>query len=52
MRTRAVTIATMMLLVDLGWAVPSLTIAYHRDDHAAALSDACLYLKAFGANSG
>ena len=42
----------MRLPIGLGWAVPSLSIAYHRDDHAAALSDACLYLKAFGANSG
>jgi len=33
----------LLLLVTLGRAGPSLTIAYHRDDHAAPLFDACLY---------
>jgi ABC-type nitrate/sulfonate/bicarbonate transport system substrate-binding protein len=52
MRPRAVTIAAMMLLVSLGWAVPALTIACHRDDHAAPLFDACLYPKDFRARYG
>jgi ABC-type nitrate/sulfonate/bicarbonate transport system substrate-binding protein len=41
-----------MLLATFGWAVPSLTVAYHRDDHAAPLFDACLYPKDFRARYG
>ena len=41
-----------MLLATFGWAVPSLTIAYRRDDHAAPLFDACLYPKDFRARYG
>jgi hypothetical protein len=37
------TIAALLLLAAAAGAVPSLTVAYHRDDHAAPLFDACLY---------
>ncbi len=50
MQTR--TIAALLLLATVAWAVPSLTIAYRRDDHAAPLFDACLYPKDFRAHSG
>jgi ABC-type nitrate/sulfonate/bicarbonate transport system substrate-binding protein len=40
-------IAVLLLLATAAWAVPSLTIAYHREDHAAPLFDACLYPKDF-----
>jgi ABC-type nitrate/sulfonate/bicarbonate transport system substrate-binding protein len=36
-----------MLLATFGWAVPSLTVAYHRNDHAAPLFDACIYPEDF-----
>ena len=49
MRTQTRTIAALMLLATFGWAVPSLTVAYHRDDHAAPLLDACLYPNDFRA---
>ena len=45
-------IAALLLLAVAAWAVPSLTIAYHRDDHAAPLLDACLYPMDFRAYSG
>ncbi len=50
MHTR--TLATLLLLAAVVWAVPSLTIAYRRDDHAAPLFDACLYPKDFRARYG
>ncbi len=50
MQTR--TIAALLLLATIAWAVPSLTIAYRRDDHAAPLFDACLYPKDFRARYG
>jgi len=46
------TIAALLLLATVAWAVPSLTIAYRRDDHAAPLFDACLYPKDFRARYG
>jgi len=46
------TIAALLLLATIAWAVPSLTIAYRRDDHAAPLFDACLYPKDFRARYG
>ena len=49
MRQQTRTIAVLLLLATAAWAVPSLTIAYHRDDHAAPLFDACLYPKDFRA---
>jgi len=45
-------IAALLLLAVAAWAVPSLTLAYHRDDHAAPLFDACLYPKDFSARYG
>jgi NitT/TauT family transport system substrate-binding protein len=41
-----------MLLAASGWSAPSLTIAYHRDDHAAPLFDACIYTKDFRTRYG
>jgi ABC-type nitrate/sulfonate/bicarbonate transport system substrate-binding protein len=52
MRTQASAIGALMLLATFGWAVPSLTVAYHRDDHAAPLFDACLYPSDFRARYG
>jgi NitT/TauT family transport system substrate-binding protein len=52
MRAQTRTIAALVLLATAGWAVPSLTIAYHRDDHAAPLFDACLYPNDFRARYG
>jgi len=52
MRTQTRAIAALMLLATFGWAAPSLTVAYHRDDHAAPLFDACNYPKDFRAHSG
>ena len=49
MRQETKMIALLLLLVTAAWAVPSLTIAYHRDDHAAPLFNACLYPKDFRA---
>jgi NitT/TauT family transport system substrate-binding protein len=46
------TAAVLLLLVTAAWAVPSLTIAYHREDHAAPLFDACLYPRDFRARYG
>jgi NitT/TauT family transport system substrate-binding protein len=47
MRQETRTVAVLLLLATAAWAVPSLTIAYHREDHAAPLFDACLYPKDF-----
>lgn len=44
--------AALLLTVAVGRAVPSLTVAYHRDDHAVPLFDACLYPKDFRARYG
>jgi NitT/TauT family transport system substrate-binding protein len=49
MRLQLRAVALLLLLATTVWAVPSLTIAYHRDDHAAPLYDACLYPKDFRA---
>jgi NitT/TauT family transport system substrate-binding protein len=49
MRQETRTVAVLLLLATAAWAVPSLTIAYHREDHAAPLFDACLYPKDFRA---
>jgi ABC-type nitrate/sulfonate/bicarbonate transport system substrate-binding protein len=49
MRQQTRTVALLLLLATAAWAVPSLTIAYHREDHAAPLFDACLYPKDFRA---
>ncbi len=46
------TIAALLLLATAAWCVPSLTVAYHRDDHAAPLFDACIYPKDFRARYG
>jgi ABC-type nitrate/sulfonate/bicarbonate transport system substrate-binding protein len=46
------TVAVLLLLATAAWAVPTLTVAYHRDDHAAPLFDACLYPKDFQASYG
>ena len=46
------TVAVLLLLTTAAWAVPSLTVAYHREDHAAPLFDACLYPKDFRARYG
>lgn len=51
MRTSAA-IAALLLLVTAAWCVPSLTIAYHHDDHAAPLFDACSYPRDFRARYG
>jgi ABC-type nitrate/sulfonate/bicarbonate transport system substrate-binding protein len=45
-------IAALVLLATAARAMPSLTIAYHRDDHAAPLFDACLYPSDFRARYG
>jgi ABC-type nitrate/sulfonate/bicarbonate transport system substrate-binding protein len=42
-------VSVLLLLATAAWALPSLTIAYHREDHAAPLFDACLYPKDFQA---
>ena len=52
MRQQTRAIAVLLLLATATWAVPSLTVAYHRDDHAAPLFDACLYPKDFRARYG
>jgi len=52
MKQQTRTAAVLLLLATAAWAVPSLTIAYHRDDHAAPLFDACLYPKDFSARYG
>jgi ABC-type nitrate/sulfonate/bicarbonate transport system substrate-binding protein len=52
MRLVTRTVAALLLLATAAWAVPSLTVAYHRDDHAAPLFDACLYPKDFQARYG
>jgi len=52
MRLETRTVAVLLLLTTAAWAVPSLTIAYHREDHAAPLFDACLYPKDFRARYG
>ena len=39
--------AVLLLLATAAWALPPLTIAYHRENHAAPLFDACLYPKDF-----
>lgn len=52
MRTQTRTILALLLLATAAWAAPSLTIAYHRDDHAAPLFDACLHPKDFRARYG
>jgi NitT/TauT family transport system substrate-binding protein len=49
MKQQTRTAAVLLLLATAAWAVPSLTIAYHREDHAAPLFDACLYPKDFRA---
>ncbi len=46
------TIAALLLFATAAWCVPSLTVAYHRDDHAAPLFAACLYPKDFRARYG
>jgi len=46
------TVAVLLLLAAAAWAVPSLTVAYHRDDHAAPLFNACLYPEDFQARYG
>lgn len=52
MRTQTRTILALLLLATAAWSAPSLTIAYHRDDHAAPLFDACLHPKDFRARYG
>lgn len=52
MRQQTRTIAVLLLLATAAWAVPSLTVAYNRDDHAAPLFDACLYPRDFRARYG
>jgi ABC-type nitrate/sulfonate/bicarbonate transport system substrate-binding protein len=42
-------VAVLLLLATAAWAVPLLTVAYHREDHAAPLFAACLYPKDFRA---
>jgi NitT/TauT family transport system substrate-binding protein len=49
MRQQTRAVAFLLLLATSAWAVPSLTIAYHREDHAAPLFAACLYPKDFRA---
>jgi ABC-type nitrate/sulfonate/bicarbonate transport system substrate-binding protein len=44
--------AALLICSTAAWAVPTLTIAYHRDNHAAPLFDACLYPKEFRARYG
>jgi ABC-type nitrate/sulfonate/bicarbonate transport system substrate-binding protein len=41
--------AVLLLFATAAWAVPPLTVAYHHEDHAAPLFDACLYPKDFRA---
>jgi len=45
-------IPALLLLAAAASALPELTIAYHRDDHAAPLFDACLHPKDFRASYG
>jgi NitT/TauT family transport system substrate-binding protein len=52
MRQETRTIAALLLFAAVAWAVPELTVAYRRDDHAAPLFDACLYPKEFSARYG
>ncbi len=52
MRLQTRTAAVLLLLATAAWAVPTLTVAYHREDHAAPLFDACLYPKDFQARYG
>jgi NitT/TauT family transport system substrate-binding protein len=52
MRHETRTVTVLLLLATAAWAVPSLTVAYHREDHAAPLFDACLYPKDFRARYG
>jgi ABC-type nitrate/sulfonate/bicarbonate transport system substrate-binding protein len=49
MRQEIRTIAVLLLFATAAGAVPSLTVAYHREDHAAPLFAACLYPKDFRA---
>ncbi|HTW92365.1 MAG TPA: ABC transporter substrate-binding protein [bacterium] len=44
--------AALLLLAGTVAAAPELTVAYHLDDHAAPLFDACLYPKDFSARYG
>ena len=46
------TIAALLLFAAVAWAVSELTVAYHRDDHAAPLFDACIYPKDFRTRYG
>jgi len=52
MKQQTRTVAVLLLLATAAWAVPSLTIAYHRENHAAPLFNACLYPKDFRARYG
>jgi NitT/TauT family transport system substrate-binding protein len=52
MRHQTRTAAVLLLLATAAWAVPLLTVAYHREDHAAPLFAACLYPKDFRARYG
>jgi len=45
-------IPALLLLAAAASALPELTIAYHRDDHAAPLFDACLCPQDVRAHSG
>jgi len=52
MKQEARTVIVLLLLATLARAVPELTVAYRRDDHAAPLFDACLYPQDFRARYG